>query len=146
MERGVSGVSNEMSPMSLWSSAPVCMNKSCRGKEGVTLPAKSALAIAYMRTNLTPFPKPTAYAHFVIISSWPSWPGLASQSVYMEKRYPRYEGNPTIANERPSKAVILLTKPTFCLSFKLFPSFARKWMVLKVGSALRVVWEDERPF
>lgn len=69
MERGVSGVSNEMSPMSLLSSAPVCMNKSCRGKEVVTLSAKSALAIAYMRTNLTPFPKPTAYAHFLIISS-----------------------------------------------------------------------------
>lgn len=38
--------------------------------KGITLvPAQSTLAIVYMRTNLTPFPKPTARAHFLIISS-----------------------------------------------------------------------------
>ena len=74
--------------------APFIWRKVVPGKR-LTLLAESTLPSVYMSKKLTPLPDSragfamtTVLAHALIVSPWPSWPGWASQSVYMEKSWP----------------------------------------------------------
>ena len=46
--------------------------------------------------KIDPLLEPEAFTHALITSPWSSWAGWSSQSVYMEKSWPGYEGDPTI--------------------------------------------------
>ena len=69
----------------------------------------------------------TAFAHVLIVLSWPGW---ASQSVSVEKRWPE-EGD----KAAPAWWVTLLAKPAFCFSFLfLFPEASSgRWVSLLPG-------------
>ena len=79
----------------MWRKVVVCKR--------VTLSPKSTLASVYMRKKLTPLPESragflmtTVLTHALVILPWLSWLSWASQSVFMEKSWPSWEGRPTI--------------------------------------------------
>ena len=64
------------------------MEKSCPGKDG-HLPSRVNFSERSYEKKVDPLMlEPTVLAHDLIVSPWRSWPGWASQSVYMGKSWP----------------------------------------------------------
>ena len=118
---------------------PFYVGKSCHRKEGHP-PSSVTFGERLCKKKRKPLlPEPTAHVNALIFLPWLSWPGCASQRLYMEKSWPSWEVDPT-----PSRVTLLHESKSHFWQSQLFvlhvnglPSFKRNVGRLR---SPRVAW------